>query len=169
MARYADFNSGSKKMRRFSIFLIVLAVCLQIATAKSVLKEFFGDREYETSIYTLSDKDLYFSCSWVDKESQIWDRGMLYQKHDGHIEPLLIVDEEMRVYNSQELLADFEWPTPTFYGWKARINADKQRRYVNFLIEPFADMGKSTTDGISFFWDYENQVYKKEVIDRSQW
>ena len=29
-------------MRRFSIFLIVLAVCLQTATAKSVLKEFFG-------------------------------------------------------------------------------------------------------------------------------
>ena len=46
---------GVKKMRRFSIFLIVLVVCLQTATAKSVLKEFFGDREYEISIYTLSD------------------------------------------------------------------------------------------------------------------
>lgn len=156
-------------MGRFSVFLIVLAVCLQAAAAKSLLEEFFDGREYETSIYTLSDKELYFSCSWVEKERQIWDRGMLYQKRGGHIEPLLTVDEEMRVYNSQELLADLEWPAPTFYGWKARINADKQRRYVNFVIEPFADMGKSTTDGISFFWDYGNQVYKKLEIDRSQW
>lgn len=157
-------------MRRFIVFLIALGICLWGVNARSVLEEFFDGREYETSIYELSDKKLYFSCSWVEKEKLIWDRGMLYQKRDGHVEPLLTLDEEMRVYNSQELIADLEFPTQwTFYGWKSYIYEDERKEYVIFSVRPLADIGKDIIDAnITFIWDYENHVYKKREIDWSQ-
>ena len=154
-------------MRRFIVFLIALGICLWGVNARPVLEEFFDGRDYETSIYELSDKKLYFSCSWVEKEKLIWDRGMLYQKRDGRIEPLLTLDEEMRVYNSQELIADLEFPALwTFYGWKSYIYEDERKRYVIFSVRPLADMGKDIIDAnITFIWDYESHVYKEQEID----
>jgi len=94
----------------------------------------------------------------------------LYQKRDGRIEPLLTLDEEMRVYNSQELIADLEFPALwTFYGWKSYIYEDERKRYVIFSVCPLADMGKDIIDAnITFIWDYESHVYKKQEIDWSE-
>lgn len=146
--------------------ILLLVVILPILAADDFLKSFFDGQNFQTKEYTIKDEKIFYSCTFTKKSREIINKGILYKKNGIEVEPLLILDGNI-VSNSEEPIFTSIISTQIFYGWKIYVHARKK----NFSIkaDPYTNNGKNVTDGPTFFWDYNRNIFEMIEQDRSQW
>ena len=179
---------------RATVFTVLLFCIMSFVHAESQTQEiflmsYFGHTEFETTSYSFDGLDFVFAhdkkdlsgikiftkaiASINDPEftqngTKIFTKAIAFKVLDRGIEPLLYI-EEGTCYNATGELFTCHITGQTSLGWEFRFHEAVGTIATTFYSSYTLLNRLNITDGPTIEWDYENHVFKKREIDRSQW
>lgn len=159
---------------RATVFTVLLFCIMSFVHAESQTQEiflmsYFGHTEFETTSYSFDGLDFVFAHDKKDLSGiKIFTKAIAFKVLDRGIEPLLYIDEGT-CYNATGELFTCHITGQTSLGWEFRFHEAVGTIATTFYSSYTLLNRLNITDGPTIEWDYENHVFKKREIDRSQW